>query len=208
MKIYSIKKLDVKYREMNSEQEISLLELLNGKEIYLSDFLENEEMSGELIYYIVYSDGEEQVVTHDKSEPNLSEGTFRLFDFIQRWVTVYEWRDFKKFDTRREFLKFDSRYEGLKFLAGPEKWSYYATLSSKELEEQLGPDSQGLDEHESSDERLEMYLTIEKETLFEKEWNSKEKIISGYYHDSYLERWIDIQNSYIALRPFILGLTY
>lgn len=208
MKIYSIKKLDVKYREMNSEQEISLLELLNGKEIYLSDFLENEEMSGELIYYIVYSDGEEQVVTHDKSEPNLSEGTFRLFDFIQRWVTVYEWRDFKKFDTRREFLKFDSRYEGLKFLAGPEKWSYYATLSSKELEEQLGPDSQGLDEHESSDERLEMYLTIEKETLFEKEWNSKEKIISGYYHDPYLERWIDIQNSYIALRPFILGLTY
>jgi len=208
LNICSIKKLVIMYRETNSGQEIPLLELLQDNGNGLLDFLETEEMSGELVYYVKYSDGTKQVVTHDKFEPDLSDGIFRLFDFAQRWLTVYEWRDFKKFDTRREFLKFDSLYEGLKFLAGPEKWSYYSTLSSKELEEQLGPDSQGLDEHENLDERLEMYLTIEKETLFEKEWNSKEKIKSGYYHDPYLERWIDIQKSYIALRPFILGLTY
>ncbi|WP_159429459.1 hypothetical protein [Exiguobacterium sp. SH31] len=126
------------YREMNSEQEISLLELLNDKEMKLFDFLENEELSGELIYYIKYSDDSEQIVTHDKAEPDLSEGTFRLFDFAQRWLTVYEWRDSKEFETRREFLKFDSLYEGLRFLVDPEKWS--SLRSSKNIWDQIQRD--------------------------------------------------------------------
>lgn len=208
LKICSIKNLVIMYQEMNSEQEISLIELLNDKEMELLDFLENKEMSGELINYIKYSDGTEQVVTHDKSEPDLSEGTFRLFDFAQRWLTVYEWRDSKEFETRREFLKFDSLYEGLRYLAGPEKWSYYSNLSSEELEEHLGPDTQGLDEHENSDEHLEIYLRSEKDYLFEGEWNSRKGIKSGRYYDPYLEKWINIPESYTALRPFILGVTY
>ena len=208
LNIYNIKTLVVKYRARDSKQEISLIELLHDNEMELLNFLEDVEMSGEVIYYVKYSDGEEPVVTHDKSESDLSEGTFRLFDFVQRWLTIYEWRDAKEFETRREFLKFDSLYEGLRFLAGPEKWSYYANLSVKELEERLGPDSQGLDEHEVSDERIGMHLTIEKETLFKEEYNSRAGIKRGHYYDPYLERWINIPQSYRALRPLILRTMY
>ena len=133
LNIYNIKTLAVKYRAWDSKQEISLIELRHDNEMEILTFLEDVEMSGEVIYYVKYSDGEEPVVTHDKSEPDLSEGTFRLFDFVQRWLTIYEWRDSKEFETRREFLKFDSLYEGLRFLAGPEKWSYYANLSVRSL---------------------------------------------------------------------------
>lgn len=117
LNIYNIKTLAVKYRARDSKQEISLIELLHDNEMELLTFLGDVEMSGEVIYYVKYSDGEEPVVTHDKSEPDLSEGTFRLFDFVQRWLNIYEWRDSKEFETRREFLKFDSLYEGLRFLA-------------------------------------------------------------------------------------------
>lgn len=133
LNIYNIKTLAVKYRARDSKQEISLIELLHDNEMELLTFLGDVEMSGEVIYYVKYSDGEKPVVTHDKSEPDLSEGTFRLFDFVQRWLTIYEWRDSKEFETRREFLKFDSLYEGLRFLAGPEKWSYYANFSVRSL---------------------------------------------------------------------------
>lgn len=201
MKLRTIKSIEVFFQDFDSKELENLFEFALRKNIRLHELLEDESLEGDLIYEVKFSDGTAKVISHPKGERNEEWQSFKLSKLAQHWSTIYEWLNKSDFKTKRPFKHFSTRYEAEEARSTPEDWEIIKRFSAEEFELRIGPNEEGLDEFQELEENMDLILEYEDK-------NSRQFISEGRYYDYLLEEWINPRESYPALEPFILDVTY
>lgn len=201
MNVRTIQKIEIFYYDLQSGEKENVFELALKRDIRLHELLEGESSEGDLIYEVKFSDGTAKMISHPKGERNEEWQSFKLSKLAQHWSTIYEWLNKRDFKTKRPFKHFSTRYEAEEARSTPEDWEIIKRFSAEEFELRIGPNEEGLDEFQELEENMNLILEYEDK-------NSREFINEGRYYDYLLEEWINPRESFLALEPFILDITY
>lgn len=161
------------------------------------DFYEDTSVEGTIHFHINYDDGSEQTITSDKNDGFDDRNAPFVDCFRHYWQVMYEYDQKRDFWTDEPFLCYGSYYDHALASFTKEDWDMVGGKSREAVEERFGKSP--YDESQSSDEQF--LLTHDFDVV-----GVIAELQDGFYFDQLLGRWVNVNDSYRAVRQLALEL--
>lgn len=191
----AIQQIDITFEEKQTGLHMPLSECLSN---YGSvDFYETTSIEGTIHMRVQYEGGSEQTISSDKSDQFDDRGATFVDAFLHYWQLMYEYDQKRNFWTNEPFLCYSSFYDYALISFTEDQWEMAGGKSRDVFEARFG--NEGYDASQSSEEQFRL-------THDEGIAGVLAELQDGLYFDWYLDRWVNVNDSYQAVRQFALDL--
>lgn len=196
IKSRAIKQIDVTFQDFKTDSETPIAVCLdqyrkNKDSEERLDFFENPSIQGTLHVNVTYVDGSVQELSHDKSEMCTDWNMPLIRRFFEHWINIYEYHTKRFFHTNLPHRQYTSYYEYALETFGDEEWDIIGSKTREAIEARFGDGP--YDEFSSAEEQFQILFDYGLDGV-------KAELEEGYYFDEFLNRWVDVEESFAAVR--------
>lgn len=191
-----IQQIDVTFEDARTGLHAPLTEYLSTYRASVY-FYEDTSVEGMIHFHINYDDGSEQTITSDKNDGFDDRNATFVGCFLHYWQVMYEYDQKRDFWTNEPFLCYSSYYDYAITSFTTEDWDMVGGKSREAVEARFGKDK--YDESQSPDEQFLLTHDFDAAGVIA-------ELQDGLYFDHLLERWVNVKDSYKAVRQLALEL--